>query len=219
MREKRRKRGVRIFPLLFSCDESSESSEKGQEHSHHLLVQTKRSKRSITSRRKKRARDGQRTRTLTKNQVQPRLVPNLDVDHYDILEWLVSLVASSVLDSVDHVETRDGSTEDAVGGERKRGIERRRDEVSVEEREEGEMTMRERRDSRVLIVQPGCRDGGDEKLRKKEMRERDQRDCFRGKKRREEGRTNLRSVRLRSSCERASDRAREQKHVSDPIGR
>jgi len=45
---------------------------------------------------------------------------------------------------VDHVETRDGSTEDAVGGGRKRGIERRRDEVSVEERKEGEMTMRER---------------------------------------------------------------------------
>ena len=68
----------------------------------------------------------------------------------------------------------------------------------------------------MLIVQPGCRDRGDEELRKKGMRERDQRDCFRGKKRREEGRTNLRSVRLRSSCERASDRAieRENKNTS-----
>lgn len=41
------------------------------------------------------------------------LVPNLDVDHDHILEWLVRLVASDVLDRVDHVQTGDCAAKDA----------------------------------------------------------------------------------------------------------
>jgi hypothetical protein len=37
------------------------------------------------------------------------LVPDLDVDHDNVLERLVRLVASDVLDRVDHVETGDRS--------------------------------------------------------------------------------------------------------------
>lgn len=152
--------------------------------------------------RRGRKEGGEEDSRKRENKIEP-LVPNLDVDHGDVLERLVGLVAPDVLDGVDDVETGDGAAEDAVA-ERGKGNE-------VSGRKEGEPRMKKGRwggDARVLVVEPGCWDGGDEKLSKtKEGR-------VSGKRRAEtrgRGGTNLRAVRLGSSCEAVAHRSVSEK--------
>jgi len=108
-RERERER-VPFLSFLFCFAAAESEKKKGQDHSHHLLIHSNESG-SATAKMGRVEREKKNDATHKKSSC---LVPNLNVDHHDILERFISLVASSILDGVDHVQTSDGSTEDAA---------------------------------------------------------------------------------------------------------